>query len=61
MTIIAPIARFVVDAFILFGLTFIALFVYSMYTQNPAMINAIYCLVNTDTDLGFNACLLVHN
>lgn len=61
MTAIRTIGRFAVDICIMFALTFLALIVYTLYTQNPEIVNALYCTFNTDTDLGYTACMVMHN
>lgn len=61
MTALISIGRFLVDACIMIVLAFIAVFVYSLYTENPEIVTAIYCLANTDTDLGYEVCMIANN
>lgn len=60
MTAILAVGRFLVDACILFAATFIALVVYTLYAQNPTIVNSIYCNVNTSSDLGYTACMIAN-
>lgn len=60
MNALLAIGRFLVDMCIVFALTFIALTVYTLYTQNPVIVDSIYCTVNTDTDLGYELCMIVN-
>jgi hypothetical protein len=61
MTALAAVARFTVDTFVLAGLIFIALVVYTLYTSDPTIVNSIYCHANTDGNAAYKACLIMHN
>jgi hypothetical protein len=53
------IATFAIDTVTLAGLVFIALFIFALY-QEPQLINAVYCELNTETDLGYTACRIAN-
>lgn len=60
MTAILTLGRFIVDACILFALTFIAVFVYTLYAQNPVIVDTIYCSISSETDLGYEICMITN-
>lgn len=53
-------AKFIVELVIVITFTFIALFIYALF-QEPELINALYCKVNTNSDLSFHACYIIKN
>lgn len=61
MPVIATIFRGITDAILITLLAFVALFVYSLYTNDPTLVNMIYCQVNTHSDLGYTTCMTIRN
>lgn len=61
MPVINWISGVIVDACIVLMLIFIGLFVYSLYANDPTIVNMIYCQANTSSDLGYTACMTIRN